>query len=354
MNQEIKTNPNNPKIIAYRGDRAGCWFYRLHAPLRALAKNTYNNPVHYEINIAGSITKDHFESKKFDIALLQRQFSSEVYEAAKKIKKAGTKLIYELDDDVFDIPDWNPAAKVINNKTVQHNMKCFMELCDAIFVSTPALAKVCSKYNGNVILLENAIDYSVMYDYPKNMSKPVVCWQGSYTHARDLEVARGGFEALAKNENLILKLWSGFERNSEENRVPLFDIKGAQILPLVPFEAFFQMFSQLGACIGLAPLAANTFNRSKSNLKFLEYTAQGIVTVASNFGHYQETIEDGVTGILVSDNRDWYDKVIMLLEDKEMYDRILTNAKNLVNEKYNVEKTWVKWEDAFNKILGRS
>jgi glycosyltransferase involved in cell wall biosynthesis len=348
---KIQSNPKNPKIIAYRGDRAGCWFYRLHAPLRALAKNTHQNPVHYEIHIAGSITKDHFESKKFDLAILQRQFSADVYDAVSKMQKVGTKLVYELDDDVFHIPTWNPASKVINNKTVQTNIRRFMELCDAIIVSTPALAKVCSEFNDNIFLLENGIDYNVMYSYPSNNIKPVVCWQGSYTHARDLEVARSGFEAIANNKDLVLKLWSGFERCAGEERVPLFDIKGAQIIPLVPFEAFFQMFSQLGASVGLAPLAANQFNKSKSNLKFLEYTAYDIVTVASNFGHYQETIEDGVTGILVSDNRDWYDKVMTVLNDRELYNKILSNAKELVKEKYNVEKTWVKWEAAFNKIL---
>ena len=125
---------------------------------------------------------------------------------------------------------------------------------------------------------------------------------------------------------------------------------GAQILPLVPFEAFYQMFGQVGTYIGLAPLCANIFNRSKSNLKFLEYTVYGAVTVASAVGPYKDTIEDGVTGILVHDNRDWYDKVKMLLGDPLMHARILKNAQALVQEHYNIEINYKLWDAAITEV----
>lgn len=339
------------KVIAYRGDRAGCWFYRLHAPLRALSKNTVSRENKFDIFITGTISKDHFESKKFDIALLQRQYSPDVYNAVAKMQAKGTKLIYEIDDDMFHIPDWNPAAKVINNTSVQKNVREFVKLCDAVFVSTQQLKDIYSEFNNNIYVLENAIDRSVIVSAQKNTVKPVVCWQGSATHTRDLEVARKSMEALALNQDIILKMWCGFKRSDDGEKSPVFDIEGAEIIPLVPFEAFYQMFSQMGISVGLAPLVANTFNKGKSNLKFLEYTVQDAVTVASNFGPYKDTIEDGVTGILVSDNRDWYDKVIQVTEDKDLYQKLLSNAKELLNDKYDIEKTWVNWDSAFKAVL---
>jgi glycosyltransferase involved in cell wall biosynthesis len=169
------------------------------------------------------------------------------------------------------------------------------------------------------------------------------------THARDLEIARKAFERLAQNKDLLFKLWCGYEMNS---RTPTFKVPGAEILPLTPFEGFFQMFGQVGVDIGLAPLAAVQFNKSKSNLKFLEYTVYNAVTIASDFGPYRDTIEDGVTGLLVSDNRDWYDKVMMLLEDEDMYNNILANAKKLVEEKFDIKKNYILWEKAIRHILG--
>jgi glycosyltransferase involved in cell wall biosynthesis len=112
------------------------------------------------------------------------------------------------------------------------------------------------------------------------------------------------------------------------------------------------MFGQVGTYIGLAPLSAIQFNRSKSNLKFLEYTAYNAVTVASDFGPYKNTIEDGVTGVLVSDNRDWYDKVRELLDDEDLYNTILANAKKLVKENFDISKNYVLWEKAIKEVMG--
>jgi glycosyltransferase involved in cell wall biosynthesis len=169
------------------------------------------------------------------------------------------------------------------------------------------------------------------------------------THDRDLAIARSGFESMANDTNMVLKLWVGFDKH----RQPIFDVPGAEVLQLVPFEAFYQMFGQVQTYIGLAPLCANVFNKSKSNLKFLEYTVHGAVTVASNFGPYKDTMEDGVTGILVSDNRDWYDKVRMLINDPDMHARILKNAQELVNTKYNMYVNYKLWDEAITEVVGR-
>ena len=144
-------------------------------------------------------------------------------------------------------------------------------------------------------------------------------------------------------------MWCGLDKITKK---PTFEIPGASTLPLTPFEGFFQMFGQVATYIGLAPLSAAPFNRSKSNLKFLEYTVYNAVTVASDFGPYKNTIEDGVTGILVSDNRDWYDKVRELLEDEDLYNSILSNAKKLVEEKFNIKKNYIFWEKAIRQVIG--
>jgi len=331
-------------IIAYRGDRAACWFYRLHAPLIHLAKN---NKKKFGITVSSSIGKDHVG--KYDIAILQRQYKPDVLMPILEMKKKGTKLIYEIDDDLFHIPKWNPAHKILGAKSVQDGMKKFLSEVDALFVTTEDLKDVYSDYCSNVYVLPNSIEFEFVYPGEKNTTLPVVCWQGSMTHEKDLEIARKGFEQLARSPDLIFKMWCGYKQNTKE---PIFNIPGASTLPLTPFEGFFQMFGQVGTHIGLAPLAANRFNRSKSNLKFLEYTAYNAVTVASAFGPYKETIEDGVTGVLVENNNAWTDAVHWLLDEPDQYDTILQNAKALVEEKYNISKNYVLWQTAFEEVLG--
>jgi glycosyltransferase involved in cell wall biosynthesis len=335
------------KVICYRGDRAACWYYRAHLPLLHIAKN---NPKDFEITVAGSIGEDHIS--KYNLAILQRQYKFDVLNHVIPIQKAGTKCIYEIDDDLFHVPKWNPAYKTLGKRHVQDGIKRFVGIVDAMFVTTNALKEVYQNYCEHIYVLPNSLDFSFTFpmDVPReNTAKPVVCWQGSTTHEYDLAIAKKGFIELAKDKDIIFKMWCGLDRDAKK---PIFNIPRAQTLPLVPFEGFFQMFGQVGTYIGLAPLATNTFNRSKSNLKFLEYTAYNAVTVASNFGPYADTIEDGVTGILIANNLDWYNKVRELLDNEDLYNRILKNAKKLVNEKFDIAKNYILWENAIRQVLG--
>lgn len=342
---KIKNKDDKLSLIAYRGDRAACWFYRLHAPLIYVAKN---NP-DFDITVSGAITKEQLE-KYFDIVILQRQYKMEVLAPVLELKRKGSKLIYEIDDNLFDIPKWNPAHKILSKKSVQSGIRRFLSEIDAIFVTTENLKDVYSQYCEHVYVLPNSIDYTAMYEYTPNNNKPVVCWQGSLTHTKDIAIAEKQFAKIAADDDLVFKMWCGLDYKSGK---PSFDIPGTQVVQLVPFEAFFQMFSQMDVTVGLAPLAANTFNCGKSNLKFLEYTAQGAVTVASAVGPYKDTIEDGVTGILVEDNRDWYERVREVIDDPEHRENILANARELVDKEYNIETNYIYWEQAIKDIAGR-
>jgi glycosyltransferase involved in cell wall biosynthesis len=171
--------------------------------------------------------------------------------------------------------------------------------------------------------------------------KPVVLWQGSITHNRDVQLIAPAIEQLQADGKCFPKMWS-------------FDVPGVYRAPNVPFEAFYQMFSQMDGYIGLAPLTTLPFNRSKSNLKFLEYTALGMATVATNFGPYAETIVHNETGLLIDDNRDWFDAINSLLTDKTLYNKIVENATKFVRENFDIEITYKKWVEAFDEISQRS
>lgn len=323
------------KVIAFRGDRSACWFYRLHCPLSYLARNHKDD---YHVTVSGKL--DTRQIGNFDLAIMQRQYKAEVFQPMLAMQKAGTKVVYEIDDDLFHIPKWNPAHKLLGRRAVQENMKHFLGEVDATFVTNDYLKEVYGKYCEKVYVLPNSIDYDIMYPSPGNSYKDVVCWQGSQTHDRDISLMTKALQQLAQDEDVFLKLW----------RIEA-GIKGAYLVPFVPFEAFYAMFSQLDAKVGVAPITAIPFNRGKSNLKFLEYSAQGIATVASDFGPYQETIEHDKTGLLISDNRDWYDGVRYLLENEDERLEMVATAQKFVKENYDASKTYILWKQAIDEIL---
>lgn len=332
---------NNVKqIICYRGDRSACHFYRIHAPFGTVSKHCNDK---FRITVQGYIDSSHLEDSKtgkcpFDIAIFQRQYGPKVFEAMQVMKAKGAKIIYEIDDDLFNIPEWNPAHKELNRKGVQDNLRQFLLASDALFTTNDYLASVYSPYCRNTFVLPNSLVYTHFSPSPGIAAKPVVCWQGSATHDRDVSLMASAVKRIAEDKKAFVKMWS-------------YDIPGTYKVPPVPFEAFYAMLSQIDGKIGLAPLTFVPFNKSKSNLKFLEYTAQGMVTIASNFGPYKDTITDGENGILITDNRDWYDAINTLLDDDTLYNKLLGNAQKFVKENYDIEKNYVMWVDAMNQVL---
>ena len=68
--------------------------------------------------------------------------------------------------------------------------------------------------------------------------------------------------------------------------------------------------------IALLPLKDTLLNRAKSDLKFIESAASGAVALASPVA-YAEVIKDGETGCLYRSEKEFSDKLSMLIENAE-------------------------------------
>jgi glycosyltransferase involved in cell wall biosynthesis len=327
------------KVQWYKGDNSSCWGHRVHFPMAHLAKNCND----YKIEVSGYInrTRDgQFEDIDADIVCFQRQYDPQVFEFLLNLKRKGKKCVYELDDNLFSVPSWNPAYKVFHKKEMQDNIKYFLANADAVFTTTNTLKEVFTKYNENVYVLPNSIDYLQLFPSPNNSIKKGILWQGSTSHKNDIALIIPAIEKLVKDKSIIVKLWD-FDSN----------ISGIYRVPYVTYQCFYQMFSQLDCYIGLAPLTTVPFNKYKSGLKFLEYTVHNMVTVASAFSPYDDVIVDGETGYLIKDNRDWYDRIQYLLNNPEEHQRILINAKKFVKENFDISKNWIYWKNAIEEII---
>lgn len=330
------TESRNPlKIIGFRGDRGQCWHVRMSLPLKTLWEKHKDE---YEIQITGILDTRYLQGH--DLAILQRQYRPEVYYPLMEMSRKGTKLVYECDDDMFNVPKWNSAYKALGKKTIRENIKIFLSKVDAVFTTTEQLAKVYGQYCEKVYVLPNSLDFEVFSQSPKNSGKKVVLWTGSDTHKKDVEILRPAMQKLVKDPDVFVKFWK-------------MDIGVPEIhqVPFVPLEAYYTMLAQVDAVIGLAPLVYVPFNKSKSNIKFLEYTAQGMATIASNFGPYGDTIEHEKNGLLVEDNREWYDYIRFLLDNEEERQRLASNALELVKKEYDIKKNYLLWKKAIDEVI---
>jgi glycosyltransferase involved in cell wall biosynthesis len=70
----------------------------------------------------------------------------------------------------------------------------------------------------------------------------------------------------------------------------------------VPINRYAAFAASFGFDIGIAPLVDCNFNRSKSNLRWLEYSALKIPTVATDISHFRQTVRNGEDGFLIKNN----------------------------------------------------
>jgi glycosyltransferase involved in cell wall biosynthesis len=80
-------------------------------------------------------------------------------------------------------------------------------------------------------------------------------------------------------------------------------------MPTCDYPTYVDLLSR--AEISFMPLRDTPFNRAKSDLKFIEAAASRVVALASPIV-YEDSIEDGVTGLIFRSESDLYEKIIRL------------------------------------------
>lgn len=231
-----------------------------------------------------------------------------------------------------------------------------MRLSDALIVSTPSLGELYKPYAKKIYVVENTVDLR-LWPKPKKRDRLTVGWIGAGSHDDDLALVKKPMDAiLAKYPDVKFSIVHGapeFFKHKDDcpfllnPRDPAYNklrrcpkCKGRERVnwthDFKTIDKYPKWASSFGFDIGLAPLVDLNFTRGKSNLRWLEYSAMGIPTIASPLNHFVETIRDGETGIIVKDNseRGWIDAIETLIEEPDLRKSIGKAAR------MEVKKNW--------------
>jgi O-antigen biosynthesis protein len=262
-------------------------------------------------------------------------------------------IVMEIDDYCNEVNYYSPSAPVF--KPYSESTNAIMEqltLSDMVVVSTPYLKGLYTFFNKNIKVVPNGMDFSIwdnLKDAPKKGKKVRIGWAASSAHGEDLRfIEKVVLKLLYKYPNIEFSFFGG---------VPDFfigkDKRIKTVRKWVNVYEYPQTLKNLNLDIGIAPLLDNNFNRSKSNLRWLEYSALKIPTVASRVEDFKRTIKDRVTGCLATELDEWEKKLSELIEDEPLRKWLGHNAYNEVKEKFNVETIsrdyskilWEKYND---------
>lgn len=336
----IPTGPkgDKPRILMFAGDLAGCAHYRLLTPSWGfLSKNKY------EVRNSMVVNKDKYLWNP-DVVVWARQHSSDVMMHMEEFKRRGATIIYETDDNLFQLDPSHPGFKEVSK--LKKDLKKAVKICDKVTVSTEPLREVYSKIHNNVIVLPNQILRTYANFYVPNKTDTIrIGWAGTNTHIHDFGGALEALIEVAKRNEKVKLVFFGY-MPPEINNLPS---NRYEFHPFVDTSIYHATLGKLRLDFGVAPLKDNAFNKSKSNIKVLEYGVLGLPTVASPVYPYEKTINSEKDGIVVKKNRfkEWVKSLEYLVNNKEERIKMGTLMQHKVLENYEIEKNIYRWEEAY-------
>jgi uncharacterized coiled-coil protein SlyX len=226
---------------------------------------------------------------------------------------------------------------------------------DLVTVSTPRLRDVLGGYNKNIVVLPNFLDddlwkLNAPTDNKSEMQPLTIGYMGTVSHKPDLEyITPVLMDVIKRYPNKIQMNFWGIDPPDEirpySKRIPM-----PQVSIENEYKDFAAYFQTQSADIMIAPLVNNLFNRCKSPIKFLEYSALGVSGVFSSVEAYTQVITHGENGLLAASLDEWSNSLSQLIENDELRYQLGKNAQSTVRGHWLLSQNAYLWQDAFRAL----
>jgi len=382
--------PGMMKVLAVPSDQAGCGHYRMLQPSRVVAEH-YPATVHVHPNPDPALVKD------YDLVLLQRiryqastsagnagiEWNQRMTEAA---QAAGVPVIYDLDDNDAVLPRHHGMYLQFERDRIAEREAWLLHHADAVTTTTPYLAAILKEQGKRmdpVYVFPNCLDENDPkwnHVRERNTRRVRIGWAGGSSHLRDLKCLDGVFPALYRQYgDKLLFFIGGFDtrgeiayiegdslrsRPLEVHETPWRDMvhilfgavpqSAQRIIETLSIEQYGFIYSQMD--IGVVPLEDHEFNRSKSELKLLEFGIYGVPLVVSAVLPYTDPLvgTDVVDFVPPGASPDvWIEALTPLIEDPVYRDARGQQLRAYILRHYSAHRwaphRWALWQ----AVVGR-
>lgn len=257
-----------------------------------------------------------------------------------------SQLILDLDDEPFEHNKAHPLYDKLKEK--EPLMRKMIALSDHIIVSTEPLKESLKQYGKKITVIPNSIDPAIweVKKKERNDGKIRIGWMGSGSHLADTHIINEAFDEILKKYPHVEIHMAGFVDNDSERNDREFHHR-----PTMGYKEYPQFLADMDLDIAVAPLMDSKFNRSKSNIKWLEHSMLETPMVLSDVTPYKECVKNYKTGYLAANKSQWVKYLSWLVENKEKREEIGKAAKAVVLEKYTIDLQLPKYEKLFDRLM---
>ena len=296
----------------------------------------------------------------YDTCVVQRCSTQQQYDLLTTFKQLDMKIVYDLDDDVWDLPEYNPAHQQLNAH--REGFKHCIRMVDAVTVSTKTLANIVRKNvpkmvnakTGKVIpifVVENRINENI-FAVPRKADKTIVGWAGSTSHSGDLPLLEKAVLTNAAEFPDVVFEFRGHAPGSGPFGIKseLPTLPNYRFMPWSAVPEFGARMPLWGWSVALAPVTTHPFNESKSCIKMLEAAYCKIPCLASWIRPYDEfcSCDPDLKWLLCPGESAWTNKLRELLNDPARRDALGNKMHEVMRREYSFTRPHEGWETVFS------
>lgn len=367
--------------IFFSVNHSGCAWWRARQPARMLEKLGLAD---VKVFSNADTNKDDLEKilKWSDVIVTQSPSGIQSVALAVSYQEMGKVVIADYDDLVYSCSPFNPGYKTLGLRDVKvknadgtemwiwkdgekgfsikdntFRYKAQIDLLGVVDGLTVTNDYLLEKYLENMpegsseksFVLPNSIDFDLFKPFPRQENKKVrIGWTASSSHFNEIWIV----------DRLMTSIYEKYGDKVEF--VVLGDIEDLkkkwkdrlEYHQFVDLSVYPLKFASLELDIGICPLVNDEFNNYKSALKWSEFASMRVPSVCSKNLAY-ECVEDGVTGLIAKDDKEFFEKVSLLIDDKVLRKNIADNAFEKNYRDFNLKTNAKLWVDAYQSCYDR-
>ena len=315
------------------------------------------------------VLKSKLESVKldeFDLVVIVRQTDKDgtIGRFIDLVHVASKKVLFDLDDLIFDYRDIPVLMRATNSKNVLYwvgyvwGIRRVAKKVDGFICTNEFLAGKLKRSFGNPVkvirnsLNREQVEISEKFVKKKDVRKiansgfSIGYFSGSPTHTKDFALVESELiRFLESHDDAKLRI-VGY-MNLSKRMQQLKDLGKIEMAQPVDYLRLQVLMSKVD--VNIAPLVINDFTNCKSELKFFEAAVVETTTIASPNYSFKKAIMNGENGFLAKPG-EWFDKLDYLYNHPEENYRIALAAKRYALKHYYGKEFMEEVEEVYGSF----
>lgn len=392
------------RICCHTAGKGGVAFYRMLQPYKWVGENTDAEVFIYDPSVH-SPQRLRDEQEAADIWVYQMTFGEFIKDIiiANSKRAKPKKIVLEYDDYIFSVHPMNDAYKTFGTQEVNFNIRdkhtaevidkqlsavgdkrprgwkdgaysvemwkdgkdgfnleaniarsegarFAIQHADLVTVTNSQLGKQFRKLRptGAIAVLPNLLDFNRWLPAKKNDTNELrIFWAGGSAHYADLHLIRKPlWQILDKYPNVKLVLkgvnFTSLFKPCPENGNKDYSSRVEWVAWHSDINTYPLDIRDCKADIGLCPVIDDAFNRGKSELKWLEYSALKIPAIMSPVCY--TSAQHGKTGFYARTPDEWFEYIEKLILSPELRTEIAEKAYTRVKNFHGIDKSYAWYQ----------